>query len=921
MNRSVSVSFALLFSLSTVLLIPLSIHTVKASAASIGISPNTTVQNGADFVLNITVNNASDMHAWNIDIKFRKVIKITNVVAASWVVSDYSYNYYELAVNSTAAGAELHFTTVYNGMTQIDVLGSTILDSEGNEIPHLCSSCSVTVLGDSEQYFLNVRILGYESYDVALGMMALNVAPDASGFYGNGTMTYVYDSYTNVTIEATEHYRLCQYIRVDNTTYTTKAICVIMNSDHEVLAFFRFPVLTAHTTEPDTEVQIGFNSGVTNSSGYVAIESPVGNWTLKAAKWGYWDVIQDIALTGDRSIDIQMNKTSYIYTPQAVGVRNGTWMTYEAMGMLAPDYYNVTVENVTGTVISGYTEGIGRFLLDISTGLNNYGLPSIIPANLAAGQFIPPLVPFNSTAYVQDVVYWHGRKAIRATGYDHGYVYTFYWDQRTGVLLEKQSAPLSRRLGGGVTRLVRTNAFDDDLACRTELGTTVFNETTLEINLMYESDGIPVEEAFVTVGTKRAENMGNGKYIAVLDEWTPCSTLHVHVEGLLVTKDFDVSFPAGGNTDIPLALVIGLAAVIVIASAAFIAKHRKTKQPTRPTQMMQACVKIRHMKTIYIKGISVILILILIISVGYLLTTIQGKPLSFCAYQPYFVRKLEPPEIGCNMTEIISDLTLIKGMGFDGVKIFYEKIVDSGIVEPLLYYTKKIGLKVIFATHATYWGWDVYRTIDFPNETILSNYKRELGAICGNITAHKYDNVPFMAVLYPIPFNNSNEEISDEKIHQKLDSAEFKNALIDIVNYVKSFGLKVSMDTEGDPNRFPVPLIPNADLYGIMPWSPNTDYMNTTHIESWASYFKPTGKQVYMSEYGFRTGLWPSAMASNETVKAKLVTEFVNYCRKNFGVFTYILLFDNSEGGWGLAEKDTRTLRESGIAMLEALRN
>jgi hypothetical protein len=273
------------------------------------------------------------------------------------------------------------------------------------------------------------------------------------------------------------------------------------------------------------------------------------------------------------------------------------------------------------------------------------------------------------------------------------------------------------------------------------------------------------------------------------------------------------------------------------------------------------------------------------------------------------------------MTEIVSDLMLIKGMGFDGVKVFYEKIVDSGIVEPLLYYTKEIGLKVIFATHATYWGWDVYRTIDFPNETILSNYKRELGAICGNITSHKYDHVLFIAVLYPIAFDHPNDEV-----RQKLDSAEYRNALIDIVNYVKSFGLKVSMDTEGNPNGFPVPFIPNTDLYGIMPFSPEWDYLNTTYIDSWASYFKPTGKQVYMSEYGFRTwrpnasGQWDFGMASNETVKAKLVREFVNYCRKNFEVFTYVLLFD-ADGGWGLAEKDTRILRESGIAMLEALRN
>jgi len=308
----------------------------------------------------------------------------------------------------------------------------------------------------------------------------------------------------------------------------------------------------------------------------------------------------------------------------------------------------------------------------------------------------------------------------------------------------------------------------------------------------------------------------------------------------------------------------------------------------------------------------ILIFIIFIAAVGCLIIISQKqKSLAFCAYQPWWVRH-------CNMTEIISDLMLIKGMGFDGVKIFYEYIVDSGIVEPLLNYTKKIGLKVIFATHATYWN-HTYCTIDFPNETIISNYKRELGAICRNITSHNYDHVPFIAILYPIPFDQS-----EKVINQKLTSPEYKNALIDIVDYVKSFGLKVSMDTEGNPEDFPVPYIPNADLYGIMPFSPQWNYMNTTYIELWAAYFKSTGKQVYMSEYGFRTwrpdNEWDFAMVSNETIKAKLVREFVEYCRKNFEVFVYVLLFD-ANGGWGLAENDTRILRESGIAMLEALRN
>jgi hypothetical protein len=59
---------------------------------------------------------------------------------------------------------------------------------------------------------------------------------------------------------------------------------------------------------------------------------------------------------------------------------------------------------------------------------------------------------------VHDVVYWHARKAIRATGYDHGSVYTFYWDQATGVLLEERIDRFG--IVDTSTTLVRTNAFD-----------------------------------------------------------------------------------------------------------------------------------------------------------------------------------------------------------------------------------------------------------------------------------------------------------------------------------------------------------------------------------------------------------------------------------------------------------------------------
>ena len=75
-------------------------------------------------------------------------------------------------------------------------------------------------------------------------------------------------------------------------------------------------LLTIYTTEPDTKIQIGYGiysiSYTTNSSGYLILELPIGNYTLKATKQGYYSVAQDMTLTSDKSINIQMNRIVYI---------------------------------------------------------------------------------------------------------------------------------------------------------------------------------------------------------------------------------------------------------------------------------------------------------------------------------------------------------------------------------------------------------------------------------------------------------------------------------------------------------------------------------------------------------------------------------------------------------------------------------
>ena len=357
MNKTVLTSFTILCLLSTVLLmgLALNIQPAKANETSIEVSPNTTVDYGGNFTLNITVNNVKDMYAWEVGIRFRKIIKITSVVEKTnlldsslfWVVDPPmlggpSYNYYKLSVGSMLVGqvsgvtgsgvvAELNFTTVYNGTTQIEVLRSTILDStpEMREIPHTSSSCNIMVLGINEQYFLNI---------VPPSLGALNVT---SG-------TYIYDNGTNVAIEATEISGAFHYFKVDNTTYTTKTITVTMNSDHEVSALFKFPVLTIYTTEPDTKIQIGYGiyfiSYTTNSSGYLTLELPIGTYPLKATKWGYYSVTQSINITGDKRIDIQMNRIVYIaptvrFTPTDVYLTPFIPQMYETITCSATTRY------------------------------------------------------------------------------------------------------------------------------------------------------------------------------------------------------------------------------------------------------------------------------------------------------------------------------------------------------------------------------------------------------------------------------------------------------------------------------------------------------------------------------------------------------------------------------------------------------
>jgi len=286
----------------------------------------------------------------------------------------------------------------------------------------------------------------------------------------------------------------------------------------------------------------------------------------------------------------------------------------------------------------------------------------------------------------------------------------------------------------------------------------------------------------------------------------------------------------------------------------------------------------------------------------------RPKALVFLAYAPYWFQYFR----GNNWTDVARDLDLIKYMGFDGVRIHYEYVVEYGLVEQLLNYTRDLGLKVIWATHATCWN-NKYPTGNFPNETIVNNYKEELRAIAN--ASSKYPHVLFISVFYPIPFTEVSG-ISYEEVVQHIHSQNFNEAMKDIVSYVKSFGVKCAVESEGIPEDFPVNFIDNADAYFIQPYSKKWNDIDIQNILGWKSYFEKSSKPVHIGEYGFRTwkplGHWDFGMVSNDTIKADLIKQYFSRASNEFKIITYFAMYDG-DGGWGLLNQDG-SIRLSGLS-------
>lgn len=112
----------------------------------------------------------------------------------------------------------------------------------------------------------------------------------------------------------------------------------------------------------------------------------------------------------------------------------------------------------------------------------------------------------------------------------------------------------------------------DDLISQAKFEITTPGRTTLKINLSYRSDGTPLTDADVMIESVRAQNVGNGEYVATLSNWSPCATYQVNIEKGSFIRNFSVSLIVIGN-----AALLGVIATIVVVSVLLLVKRKKPK--------------------------------------------------------------------------------------------------------------------------------------------------------------------------------------------------------------------------------------------------------------------------------------------------------------------------------------------------------
>ena len=209
-------------------------------------------------------------------------------------------------------------------------------------------------------------------------------------------------------------------------------------------------------------------------------------------------------------------------------------------------------------------------------------------------------------------------------------------------------------------------------------------------------------------------------------------------------------------------------------------------------------------------------------------------------------------------------------LGFEGVRLHqadYERYGYGRVADDL----NSRGLKFVMVLHS----WNDSR---FPDGA----YVDQLISYFQNITEQLKDkpNLLWYALDYPYEWSRNSSQLQDPNYQTRLQRT------IDAVHETDpNHKIYLVSGMIEDTLTSPPMGFDDVDGFGIMPYSENgtVDELNTSRIQSWLDGFKDTGKPVYIAEWGVQTiqgspnRTYSYGLATNETMKVKMIQQFINY--------------------------------------------
>ena len=318
-------------------------------------------------------------------------------------------------------------------------------------------------------------------------------------------------------------------------------------------------------------------------------------------------------------------------------------------------------------------------------------------------------------------------------------------------------------------------------------------------------------------------------------------------------------------------------------------------------------MKISRASTVIVVSVLVILLVPVAFFYYFLSPKEEGQHHPLIAIYPTAVLGHHPVH---DTEQFLSDLVLVKDLGFEGVRLHPKDYEDYGygrVADDL----NDLDLKFVMVVQC----WDFVDDALF-NQTIayFRNVAQEL---------RNKPNLLWYALDYPYDWERPHTQMEDPNYNIQLQR------MIDAIHETdpnhKIFLISGMIDTVATP---PMDFA-HVDGFGIMPYSRKgwVDELDTERIH-WIDTYRANGKEVYIAEWGVQTienspnRTYHYGLASNESMKVGMIQEFLDYISDWDIYWNYFGLHDfpNENSDWGIAY-NSNTLKPSGETIKELLAN